>query len=435
MEEVPTDHNKQQNKSRSRSYLPQQSIPTISFHDDNNSSISNPFGRLNQGLNEDLFEESMQNMPDEVKAVFDVLNNPNAGKATSPYRLLGLVGPTGSGKSVLAKSIARALGKNYLFVPAPALAKHYKNHTSESIRSLFDHLQTYQELPILILDEVNKLVDDHKKDGSDSDMSATALWEGIDDCIDENPDLIIIATSNDFKNMPEQLQNRFSGHTYDVPYKPLNKDRIQFAVKAHTDYTLASRCEEDPFFTNLLERCRTFSVREVNTMIGIAGAKVLLRGGDEIDEGDIHAGHAQIVLSRERHLNMNQPQESGEDRRLRLTMEQNQRTADRTHKLATIQLKFQAKVGRLNAWKSERDQEKAALNAMQPGAGEASELLANFLYNPRSYSDYYNEYHQDMLDQIAALDQPAIPAKQSANPLPQAVANKPQPTNDSCSIL
>ena len=129
-------------------------------------------GDLNSDFNPRLFEEALKNAPERVHLIINYLLKPNANK--SAFRYFMLAGPSGVGKSILARAIAWKLGRNYLFVPAPVLLAHYANHTAENLHKLFASLPKFELQPVLILDEVNVLTDNHKQEHSDTGNTAMA---------------------------------------------------------------------------------------------------------------------------------------------------------------------------------------------------------------------------------------------------------------------
>lgn len=298
-----------------------------------------PFGFLNAGYDERLFKESLSNAPTDIHDIIDDLLDPTENNDET--REIALLGPTGSGKSTLAKAmVAIGLKRDYLFVPATSLLNHYKHKTCENIYLLFESLMESKPRPELILDEVNVLGDSHLQDQSDGADIANTLWT-CTDIYNKETGSLVIATTNNLKRMPTQLQQRFNGNIIEIPYRPISIKDLRFAMEKHIKYSLAKECENNGFLETLMRQTQILSTAEINKMIKLAVRmarknKITLNNKTIVTANDINSACAKILYSRE-HLCDFREQVAPEERRHRETLAQNRELSDRTHNLSLDQ--------------------------------------------------------------------------------------------------
>ena len=214
-----------------------------------------------------LFEESFAQAPLKVKALTKGILNQE--EYTARFKNILLAGPAGSGKTVLAQAIAYHLKRKCIVVHAPSLLGHYRDQAAENIRSLFEELDSYAEKPVLVMDEMNALTDDHTSEHSDGKHTAMQLWSCLDKYKNDKS-FLFIGTTNITKKMPHQLQSRFKGRTFLIEH-PSFEARLRaikfsiLALNAQTDQTC-----NDQYLKELAFKTECFSQRDIEALIDVA---------------------------------------------------------------------------------------------------------------------------------------------------------------------
>ncbi len=157
-----------------------------------------------------VFFSAPEKLQKRVMACLQQQKNPTGCNSKPPFILL-LDGPSATGKSTLAQVIARKLGRPFLFLSAGALSNHFAKSGRRNLDTLFDPLLRSGKPCVIILDEINTLFNEQDKEHTKSDAdegTVTEFWVLLDRCAKQR-NVLVIATTNDIKNIPIQLQTRY----------------------------------------------------------------------------------------------------------------------------------------------------------------------------------------------------------------------------------
>src|SRR3954447_26852903 len=251
-------------------------------------------------------------------------NVPNQGspdeRAKGPILLF--VGPPGVGKTSVAKSIARAMGRKYVRISLGGVRDEadIRGHRRTYVgampgRILQGMKQAGTKNPVFLLDEVDKLGVSFQGD------PASALLEVLDPAQNDTftdhylgvpydlSEVLFIATANFIQNIPGPLLDRmevvdFAGYTEAEKAEIAKRYLIprQFEESGLGDKNVSMT--DDAVTMVISNYTRESGVRQLERQIGAVARKVARRlaGGDQqmIEDGKIDAQEVRTLLGRPR---------------------------------------------------------------------------------------------------------------------------------------
>lgn len=221
-----------------------------------------------------------------------ILNPENDG------RIICLVGPPGVGKTSIAKSLAEAMGRDYVRISLGGI------HDEAEIRG---HRRTYigsmpgrvinaminagSNNPLMLFDEVDKLASDYKGDPSSALLEVLDSEQNnkfVDHYIDLPFDLshvFFITTANDASSIPEPLYDRMDvielpSYTADEKYHIAKEHLLGKQLKRHGLTTKQLDIGDDVINAIINDYTREAGVRNLERSI----AKICSKAADMIVE-------------------------------------------------------------------------------------------------------------------------------------------------------
>jgi AAA+ superfamily predicted ATPase len=207
--------------------------------------------------------------PEEAKFIIKYLQNPTLFTFTQDYRSATFVGEPGTGKTTMAKAIAYEMikhGWECKFLSSTSLLGEYRNQTSIQLQKELEAIETSKKPTILIIDELNRLLENSNSKHHDTDTVATALWTFLDKH-KNNKNFFFIGTMNRANKLPKAYKSRILLDYIEFPLVSNPKFKLHFIRRELTnENTQLDQEITDAFLDKELEKMEICSARDLKNL-------------------------------------------------------------------------------------------------------------------------------------------------------------------------
>jgi len=193
-------------------------------------------------------EMVFKSAPKDAQNIVKHLQDPNYFKGHKDYRSAYFVGEPGCGKTTMAKAIAYQMSKQgwtYKIISSTQLLRSDRNNTSIQLEKELEAAAASTKPILIIIDELNRLLENTDSKNHDTDSTTTTLWTFLDR-ESENEKIFLIGTMNRIDKLPKPFKNRMSSDYIEFSY--ITDPEIQ--QKTLRQYFLATELKLDPEVTD-----------------------------------------------------------------------------------------------------------------------------------------------------------------------------------------
>ena len=235
------------------------------------SSLEDPYESVSGSSIREL-EQVLRGAPQEALDILETFLNPRG----EIDRAALLVGEPGVGKTTLAKSMAylahKLKGWTLVFYSSTDFgsSNDQRNSSGNRLRETLEAIVARNKKAIVILDEIDKILENHNSTHHDTGYMATGLWAFLDRQRHKG-NFYLIGTANRVDSIPEPFKERVYDTTIVLPEPTPEMRRKIFRAKidAHRFIILDPVCD-NIFFDEFLGRLEGWSGRRLEKIINKA---------------------------------------------------------------------------------------------------------------------------------------------------------------------
>lgn len=243
-------------------------------------------------------------LPDDLQDLINSINNPDilARFGISLPKGILLVGPPGTGKTSMAREVARRTNAGFFHASASSFIEMYVGVGASRIRELFQKAKSYTaanpgKMAIIFIDDIDAVAGRRSfNDNDERRQTVNELLNQMDGFIKEDM-IIVIAATNDPKMLDEAVKRsgRFD-KIIEVPL-PSEKNRLQLLLHYAQKHGIAIEGNSIPFGKYSL-LTHGFCCADIKTMVNSAAQYAMREKASEITEQHFDKALQELIAKK-----------------------------------------------------------------------------------------------------------------------------------------
>ena len=213
----------------------------------------------------------------------------------NPVKGILFSGPSGTGKTHLARALSREAGANFYLIDGPEIINKWVGESEQRLRDLFDHAAANAPA-MLFFDELDSIVSRRGADAPEYATRFVGQFLTVLDGFDSSKGVLVIAATN----LPGALDTallRPGRLSFKIEFngRPDNEDRLAILQASSRRVHGAGNAE----FETLVDETGGWTAAEMSMIWTEAGVLAALDGRESLNAEDIRVGHTRAKLNRE----------------------------------------------------------------------------------------------------------------------------------------
>lgn len=212
-----------------------------------------------------------------------------------PVKGILFSGPSGTGKTHLARALSREAGAKFYLIDGPEIINKWVGESEQRLRDLFDHAAANSPA-MLFFDELDSIVSRRGADAPEYVTRFVGQFLTVLDGFDSSKGVLVIAATN----LPGALDTallRPGRLSFKIEFngRPDSEDRLAILGASSRRVHGAGNADLE----TLAEETEGWTAAEMSMIWTEAGILAALDGRENLNAEDIREGHARARLNRE----------------------------------------------------------------------------------------------------------------------------------------